>query len=53
MKRLPLTFEDLADIHDANSDNKARTRPFDYIIGWAKASELIIYDKKSDLFFRR
>ena len=31
----PLTWNELADIHDENSSVKARTRPMDAIFEWA------------------
>ena len=51
-KRKPLTYEDLAEIHDKNECGKARTKPLDYITDWAKTRPgLIAYDPDKDLFY--
>ena len=51
-KRKPLTYDDIADIHDKNERSKARAKPLDRIIKWARSRpDLIVYDSVKDLFY--
>ena len=52
-KTQPLTFDQLADIHDKNTHRKARIRSIDSVIEWAQSKpDLITYDKVNDLFYK-
>ncbi len=52
-KTQPLTFDQLADIYDKNTQRNARTQPISIVTEWAQSKPgLVRYDKVNDLFYK-